>query len=98
MAEAEHREAPHGLIVVARGELVQKRSHAVHEPGMLPRQELERDERRPAARGALVLEPTAQELGLLAEAELPDRPVGDGALTVVGRPCRGFELVLPARS
>jgi hypothetical protein len=64
---------------------------------MLARKELERDQRRAATRGALVLEPAPQELRLLPVAELPDRPVGDGALAVVGRTDGSLELVLPLR-
>ena len=97
MIEADDREPAHGLVVVVRGELVQERAYVVDEPGMLAREELERDQRRAAARGALVLEPAPQELRLLPVAELPDRPVRDGALAIVRRPDRGLELVLPAR-
>ena len=64
---------------------------------MLPRQELERDQRRSAARWALILEPAPEELGLLPEAELPDRAVGDGPLPVVTRAGRSLELFRPLR-
>lgn len=57
MVEADHRQPAHGLVVVVRGQLVQERAQVVDEPGMVTREELERDERRAAARGALVLEP-----------------------------------------
>lgn len=97
MVEAEHRQTAHCLVVVVGGELVQERTHVVDEPRMLAREELERDQRRSAARGALVLEPTPQELRLLPVPELPDRPVCDGALSVVRRTDRGLELVLPLR-
>jgi hypothetical protein len=40
-----------------RGQLVEKRAQIVDEPGMVARKKLERDQRRAAARGALVLEP-----------------------------------------
>jgi hypothetical protein len=62
---------------------------------MLPREELERDQGRPAAGRALVLEPPAKELGLLTEAELPDRAVRNSALLIVPRTNRGLELVGP---
>ena len=64
---------------------------------MVAGEQLERDQRRAATGRALVLEPTAQELGLLAVAELTDRAIRDGALAIVARPGRAFELVLPAR-
>jgi hypothetical protein len=64
---------------------------------VLTREELERDQRRAAARRALVLEPAPEELGLLPEAELPDRAVRDGALPVVVRAGRGLQLVGPLR-
>jgi hypothetical protein len=64
---------------------------------MLARKELERDQRRAAARRALVLEPPPQQLGLLAEPELPDRAVRNSTLPVVVRAGRGFELVGPLR-
>ena len=77
---------------------MQERPHRVDQPWMVAREELERDQRRAAAGRALVVEPAAQELGLLTEPELPDRAVGDGALAVVGGAGRGLELVLPLRA
>ena len=62
---------------------------------MVAREELERDQRRAAAGWALVLQPSANQLGLLAEAELADRPVRDGALAVVVRAGGRLELVAP---
>jgi hypothetical protein len=64
---------------------------------MIPREELERNERGAAASGAFVLEPSAQKLCLLAVAELSDRAIGDGSLTVVGRAGEALDLVLPFR-
>jgi hypothetical protein len=64
---------------------------------MLPREELERDQRRAAARWALVLEPAPEKLGLLTESELPDRAVCNCALLVVPRAGRVLELVRPLR-
>jgi hypothetical protein len=63
---------------------------------VIAREKLERDQRRTAAGRALVLEPAPQKLRLLAEPELPDRTVRDGALAVLGRAGRSLELVLPA--
>jgi hypothetical protein len=97
MVEADHGEPAHGLVVVVRGQLVQERAQVVDEPGMVTREELERDERRAAARGALVLEPAPQELRLLPVPELPDRPVRDGTLAVIRRTDGSLELVLPFR-
>jgi hypothetical protein len=64
---------------------------------MLARQELERDQRRPTAGRALVVEPAPQELRLLAVPELSDRPVRDRALAVVRRAGLALDLVLPLR-
>jgi hypothetical protein len=97
VVEADDRESAHGLVVVVGGELVQERAQVVDEPGMVTREEFERDQRRAAACGALVLEPAPQKLRLLPEAELPDCPVGDGALPVVRRTDGSLELVLPLR-
>ena len=97
MVEADHGKPAHGLVVVVRGELVQERAQVVDEPGMVTREELERDKGRAAARGALVLEPAPQELRLLPVPELPDRPVRNGALAVVRRTDGSLELVLPLR-
>jgi len=76
---------------------VQQRPHGVDRRRPVAREELERDERRAAAGRALVLEPAAQQLQLLAVAELPDRPVRDGALPVVGAARGAFDLVRPLR-
>ena len=65
---------------------------------MVAREQLQRDQRRSAAGRALVLDPSAKQLGLLPEAKLPDRPVGDGSLLVVVRASCGFELVSPLRA
>jgi hypothetical protein len=64
---------------------------------MVAREQLEREQRRPAAGGALVFEPTAEELRLLPEAKLPDGAIRDRPLTVVSRPGRALDLVLPLR-
>jgi hypothetical protein len=80
-----------------RGKLVQQRPNVVDEARMIARKALERNQRRPAAGGALVVEAAPQELGLLAVPELADRAIGDRALPVVRRPGRALELVLPLR-
>jgi len=98
VVEREDGEPPNRRVVVVGRELVQERPDVVHEPGMIAREQLEREERRAAARGALVLEAAPQELGLLPVAELPDRPVRDGALAVVGGPRLALDLVLPLRA
>jgi hypothetical protein len=64
---------------------------------MVAREQLEREQRRPTAGGALVFEPPAEELRLLPETELPDRAVRDGPLAVIGRPRCALDLVLPLR-
>jgi hypothetical protein len=64
---------------------------------MVPGQELERDQRRPAAGRALVVEPAPQKLRLLAVPELANRAIRDRALPVVGRTGLAFDLVLPLR-
>jgi hypothetical protein len=97
VVEADHGEPAHGLVVIVRGQLVKERAHVVDEPGMLAREELERDQRRATAGGALVLEPAPQELCLLPVPELPDRPVRDSAFAVVRRTDGSLELVLPLR-
>ena len=47
--------------------------------GMVARERLQRDQRRAARARALVLEPPPEQLELLPEAELRDRPVADAA-------------------
>jgi hypothetical protein len=97
VVETEHREPADGLVVVVGRELVEQGPDVVDEPWVIAGEQLERDQRRTAAGRTLVLEPTPQELRLLAEPELPDRTVGDSTLAVVGRADRSLELVLPAR-
>jgi hypothetical protein len=77
---------------------MQSRADVVDEAWMVAGEELERDERRAATGRALVLEPPAEQLRLLAVAELTDRAVGDRPLAIVGRPGEAFDLVLPLRS
>ena len=80
-----------------RGQLVQERPHRVDDAGVLAGEQLERDERRAAARRALVLEPPAQQLELLPVAELADRAVRRGALPEVRASRRRLQLVVPLR-
>ena len=65
---------------------------------MVARQKLDREERRPARRRALVVEPAPEQLLLRAPAELTDRPVRDRALAKVTAPRGGFEVVAPLRA
>jgi hypothetical protein len=74
---------------------MESRAHGVDKTGMVAREQLEREQRRPTAGGALVFEAPAEELGLLPKPELPDRAIGDRPLTIVGRPCCALDLVLP---
>jgi hypothetical protein len=97
VVEAQHRKPADGLVVVVRSELVEQGPDVVDEPRVIAGEQFERDQRRAAARGALVFQPAPQELRLLAKTELSDRPVGDCALAVVGRASRVLELVLPSR-
>jgi hypothetical protein len=97
MVEAEHCEPADGLVVVVRRELVEERPNVVDEAGMVAGEQLERDQRRPAAGRALVLEAPPQELRLLPVPKLADRPVRDGALPIVAGAGRPLDLVLPAR-
>jgi len=64
--------------------LVQEWTDVIDEAGMVAREKLERDECRAATGRALVLDPPAQQFGLLAVPELPDGAIGDGALAIVG--------------
>ena len=64
-------------------------------PGLVAREQLERDQGRAAAGRALVVEAAPEQLDLLTEAKLADRPVGDRALAVVGAPGRALDLVVP---
>jgi hypothetical protein len=59
---------------------------------------LERDEGGAAGGRALVLEPAAQELELLAEPELCDRAIGLGTNAVVGIASAGLDLLVPLRA
>ena len=96
--QADDREPPHGDVRVARRELVEQRAERVDVAGMRPREALERDERRAARGRALVLEPAAQQLELLAEAELRDRAVRLRAHAVVGVARARLDLLVPLRA
>src|SRR4051794_35755979 len=93
--EADDRKPPHGDVRVARSDLVQQRPERVDVARMRAGQALERDQRRAANGRALVLEAASQELDLLAEPELDDRPVGHRAHPVVAIACRRLDLVAP---
>jgi hypothetical protein len=80
-----------------RREVVEERTVRVDVAGVVPREQLEREERGAAARRALVLEPAAEQLQLLAVAELPDRAVRERPLAEVGAARSAFDLVLPLR-
>ena len=78
--EREHREAAHRPVRVGVRERGEQRTHRVHHSRVIAREQLEREQRRPAAGRALVLEPSPQELGLGPEAQLADRAEGDRSL------------------
>jgi hypothetical protein len=93
--QADDRKPADCLVVVRGREPVESRADRVHRPWRVPRQQLQGDQRRAAAGRTLVVEPACEQLDLLAEAELADRPVGDGALAVVGAASAALDLVLP---
>jgi hypothetical protein len=93
--QAQDREAPDRLVGIRRGQRVQERAIGVHRRRAVPGKQLQRQQRRAAGSRALVLEPAAQELELLAVSKLADRAVGDGALAEIRAPRRAFELVVP---
>ena len=93
--QADDREPANGLVVVGGREPVQRRAHRVDSPGGVAREQLQRDQRRPTAGRALVVEPAREQLDLLAEAELADRAVGHRSLAVVGAAGAALDLVLP---
>ena len=95
--QAEDRQPPDGCIGIRRDEGVEQRAIGVDRRRAVPRQQLERQQRRAAGRWTLILEPTSQQLQLLPVPELSDRAIGDGALAKVGAPGRSLELVLPLR-
>ncbi len=83
VAKAQNRQPSHcpvGIIVRKR---VEHRSLGVYDPGMISRQQFERKERRPAAGRALVLQSSSEKIGLLREAQLADRTIGDGPIPIV---------------
>ena len=93
--EADDREPAYGHVRVAVRELFEQPPHGVHVAGVVAGETFERDQRRAAGSGALVLEPAADELQLLPEAELRDRPVGLCSHAVVGVSGCVLELVVP---
>ena len=67
----------------------------VHVTRVVARERLQRDQRRAAHARALVVETATQQLDLLAEAELRQRPEGQRAHAIVGVACRSLDLVAP---
>jgi len=76
---------------------VKERAVGVDVARVVPREELEGEERGAAARRALVLEAAPEELELLAVPELPDRAVRQRALAEIGAAGCALDLVLPLR-
>jgi hypothetical protein len=74
---------------------VEQRPVGVDRRRAVPREQLERQERRAPRRRALVFQAPAEQLELLAEAELPDRAVGDRPLAKIGASRGALELVVP---
>lgn len=62
---------------------------------MVAREQLQRDQRRPAHRRALILKPTPKQFDLLPETELANAPIGSRADAVVGRTRSGLKLLIP---
>jgi hypothetical protein len=80
-----------------RREVVEERTVGVDVARVVPREQLQREERGAAACRALVFEPTPEQLQLLAIAELPDRAIRKCPLAEVGAAGRALDLVLPLR-
>ena len=76
---------------------MKERTVGVDVARVVPREELERQERGAAARRALVLEAASEQLELLAVAELPDCAIRERAFAEIGAAGRAFDLVLPLR-
>jgi hypothetical protein len=95
--EHEDRQAADSRVGVGCRQRVKERAVGVDVARVVPREELEREERGTAARRALVLEAAPEELELLAVAELPDRAVRQRTLAEIGAAGRALDLVLPLR-
>jgi hypothetical protein len=93
--EIQDREPADNRIRVRRCEGVKERAVGVHRRRPVPGEQLEREERRAASGRALVLEPTPEQLQLLAVPELADRAIGDRALAEVRAAGRRLELLVP---
>jgi len=76
---------------------VKERAVGVDVARVVPREELQREEGRAAARRALVLEAAPEQLELLAVAELPDCAIRERAFAEIGAAGRALDLVLPLR-
>jgi hypothetical protein len=96
--QADHGEPTHGRVRVARGELVEQRAERIDVAGMRAGEALERDERGASRGRAVVLEPPTQELELLTEPKLGDRPVALRAGPVVGVADGRLDLLVPLRA
>ena len=83
--QADDREPPHRLVAVVREQLVQQRADVVDDAGMVAREQLEREQRRAAARPGSRPRARAAAARSSAEAKLADRAVGDRPLAKVGR-------------
>jgi hypothetical protein len=77
---------------------VKERAVGVDVARVVPREELEREERGAAARRALVLEAAPEQFELLAVAKLPDRAIRQRTFAEIGAAGRTFDLVLPLRA
>ena len=95
VAQTDRRKPPDRLIVVRGQEPMEYRAGRVDCRRRVPREQLERDERRAAARRTLILKSASEQLELLAEPELPDRSIRDRALAIVAAASCTFELVRP---
>ncbi|HZB35606.1 MAG TPA: hypothetical protein VE440_06015 [Gaiellaceae bacterium] len=71
---------------------------SVHRRRPVPGEQLEREQCGAASGRALVLDAPAEELELLAVAELADRAVGDGPLAEIGAACGRLDLFVPLRT
>jgi hypothetical protein len=74
---------------------MERRPDRIDDPGVVAREQLQRDQRRPPAGRALIFQAAPQQLDLLPVAELADRAVGDCPLAIVGRTGGTLDLVLP---
>jgi hypothetical protein len=76
---------------------VEERAVGVDVAGVIPREQLKRQEGRAAAGRALVLEAAPEQHELLPVPELPDCAIRERAFAKIGAAGRAFDLVLPLR-